>query len=61
MLFFVPLHTRIVYGCSIVASELVSDITVRIGTTKFYLHKVNTMFFYSCNLLIFRDRDHKVM
>jgi hypothetical protein len=33
------------YCCSIVASELVSDITVRIGTTKFYLHKVNTMFF----------------
>jgi len=34
-----------VYPCSIVASELVSDITVRIGTTKFYLHKVNDMLF----------------
>jgi hypothetical protein len=34
-----------VYPCSIVASELVSDITVRIGTTKFYLHKVNDTLF----------------
>ena len=34
-----------VYPSSIVASELVSDITVRIGTTKFYLHKVNDMLF----------------
>lgn len=32
---------RTVCPCSIMASELVSDITVRIGTAKFYLHKVN--------------------
>ena len=40
-----PLLMITVYPCSIVASELVSDITVRIGTTKFYLHKVNDMLF----------------
>ena len=40
-----PLLMRTVYPCSIAASELVSDITVRIGTTKFYLHKVSDMLF----------------
>lgn len=37
---------RTVHPCSIAASELVSDITVRIGTTKFYIHKVTDMLFF---------------
>jgi len=45
LLFSTPLLMRTAYPCSIAASELVSDITVRIGTTKFYLHKVSDMLF----------------
>jgi hypothetical protein len=45
LFFSTPLLMRTVYPCSIAASELVSDITVRIGTTKFYLHKVSGMLF----------------
>lgn len=38
------------------ATELVSDVTVRIGTTKFYLHKVK-MSFLSIHAAFFFQRN----